>query len=164
MTQSTPAPSKSMTDGDHAESDVDRLAQAFFRAVSFEAGGRPSYDDIYDLFIESGLLIKNSGQEPEVSSISAFITPRQQLVDSGELTEFSEVEVSHRDESFGNIAHRLSIYTKRGVSGGVAFQGHGVISTQLIHTPTGWRMTSMAWDDERAGLSMPDDAQDRPAP
>ena len=164
MTASTWASSKGMTGRDDSGSGMDGLSQAFFRAVSFEAGARPSYDIIHDLFIESGLLIKNSGPEPEVSSIEHFINPRQRSVERGELTEFSEVEVSHRDESFGNIGHRLSIYTKRGVSAGVEFHGRGVISTQFIRTPSGWRISSMAWDDEQAGLTMPNDAQDRPAP
>ncbi len=93
-----------------------RLTEAFFRAVSFEAGSRPSYDDIYDLFIDGGLLIKNSGEVPEVSSVDDFVGPRQQLVDSGELSEFSETEQSHRDERFGNVAPRLSVYSTRGVS------------------------------------------------
>jgi hypothetical protein len=37
-----------------------------------------------------------------------------------------------------------------------AIQGSGVISTQFIRTPRGWKMTSMAWDDERPGLTIPD--------
>jgi len=30
-----------------------------------------------------------------------------------------------------------------------------VISTQFIKTPEGWKMSAMAWDDERPGLSLP---------
>jgi len=30
-----------------------------------------------------------------------------------------------------------------------------MISTQFIFTPAGWRMSSMAWDDERPGLELP---------
>jgi hypothetical protein len=29
-----------------------------------------------------------------------------------------------------------------------------MITTQFAHTPTGWKMSAMAWDDERPGLSM----------
>ena len=145
-----------MTDRDDTVAELGRITEAFFRAVSFEAGSRPSYDDIRDLFIEDGLLIKNSGDQPEVSSLDEFIGPRQRLVDSGELTQFRETESAHRDEVFGNVAHRLSTYSKSGVSGRVTIEGRGVISTQFIRTPNGWRMTSMAWDDERPGLAVPD--------
>lgn len=104
--------------------------------------------------IEAGLLIKNSGQEPEVSSVDDFIRPRQRLVDNGELTQFLESESAHLDDVLGNVAHRLSTYTKSGVSARIAFRARGVISTQFILTRQGWRMTSMAWDDERPGLTV----------
>jgi hypothetical protein len=36
-----------------------------------------------------------------------------------------------------------------------AIDARGAISTQFIRTPDGWRMSSMAWDDERPGLALP---------
>ena len=130
------------------------LTAEFFDAVSFEPGERPAYDAIRDLFIDQGLLIKNVG-EPEIATVDEFIAPRQALVDSGALTEFEEIELAHRNEVFGNVAHRMSTYAKRGVQGGVRFEARGVISTQFVFTPSGWRMSAMAWDDERPGLAMP---------
>ena len=41
--------------------ELDRLTANFFRAVTFDEGDAPPYDSIYALFIESGLLIKNTG-------------------------------------------------------------------------------------------------------
>ena len=133
------------------------LIEQFFAAVSFPEGGAPQYERIRDLFVPEGLLIKNSADEPEISGLDAFIAPRQELFDSGRLTSFEELEVAARTEAFGNVAHRLSTYDKRGVQDGVAFEATGIITTQFIATPTGWRMTSMAWDDERPGLTVPDD-------
>ena len=133
------------------------LLEQFFAAVSFPERGAPNYAQIRDLFVPEGLLIKNSGDEPEISGLDAFIAPRQELFDSGRLTSFEEVEVAARTEAFGNVAHRLSTYDKRGVQDGVAFSATGIITTQFIATPAGWRMTSMAWDDERPGLTVPDD-------
>jgi hypothetical protein len=136
---------------------VQPLIEEFFAAVSFPEGGAPQYERIRDLFVPAGLLIKNSGDEPEISSLDAFIAPRQELFDSGRLTFFEEVEVAARTEAFGNVAHRLSTYDKRGVQDGVAFSATGIITTQFIATPAGWRMTAMAWDDERPGLAVPYD-------
>jgi len=136
---------------------VQSLIEQFFAAVSFPEGGAPQYERIRDLFVPEGLLIKNSADEPEISGLDAFIAPRQELFDSGRLTSFEEVEVAARTEAFGNVAHRLSTYHKRGIQDGVAFEATGIITTQFIATPTGWRMTSMAWDDERPGLTVPDD-------
>jgi hypothetical protein len=36
----------------------------------------------------------------------------------------------------------------------------GVTFTQFIATPAGWKMTVMAWDDERPGLDLADRYRD----
>ncbi|MDH4114657.1 MAG: hypothetical protein OEU89_04230 [Burkholderiaceae bacterium] len=144
------------TQPDTVSADLKRLTDAFFRAVSFEPGARPSYEDLYALFIDSGLLIKNVGPTPEISTVAQFIRPRQASVDSGQLTQFHEAEISHVTEVFGNIAHRFSSYVKSGTLDGTAFHARGMISTQFVRTADGWKMSAMAWDDERAGLVMPE--------
>ncbi len=135
--------------------ELKRLTDGFFRAVSFEAGQAPSYASIYELFIEAGLLIKNSGTTPEISSVRQFIEPRQASVKTGELTRFHGAELSETTEIFGNVAHRFSAYVKSGTSKGVPFEARGMISTQFVLTSVGWRISSMAWDDERSGLTLP---------
>jgi len=137
------------------KSELDRLTQEFFRSVSFASGSSPDYEHIHTLFIEQGLLIKNVGPTPEISSVSQFIAPRRESVRVGDLTEFNEAELSETTEIFGNVAHRFSAYTKSGTLKGSSFNGRGMISTQFIHTPQGWRVSSMAWDDERPGLHLP---------
>jgi len=138
------------------KSELDRLTAEFFRAVSFETGETPPYQNIRGLFIDSGLLIKNTGSVPEISSVSQFIAPRELLVKSGELSRFREAELSATTTIFGNVAHRFSAYEKSGTLKGVPFEGRGMISSQFVLTPTGWKMSAMAWDDERPGLRIPD--------
>ncbi len=135
--------------------ELDHLTAEFFRAVSFEAGEAPPYSNIHTLFIESGLLIKNTGSTPEISTVRQFIEPRQALVRAGELSRFREVELFATTEVFGNVAQRFSAYAKSGTMNGVPFEARGMISTQFISTPAGWRISAMAWDDERPGLSIP---------
>jgi hypothetical protein len=137
------------------EDELAALMAAFLAAVSFEPGQRPGYDAIRGLFIDQGVLIKNIGT-PEITTVDEFIAPRQAVFDSGALTEFEERELAHVDEVFGNVAHRMSTYSKAGVQNGARFEARGVISTQFVFTPSGWRMSAMAWDDERPGLVMPD--------
>lgn len=145
-----------MTDSPAGEvkTELDRLAGAFFRAVSFEPGESPRYHEIFGLFVERGLLIKNVGASPEIASVRSFIEPREELVRSGTLTRFEEHELSESTAIFGNVAHRFSVYAKSGTSGGASFATRGVVSTQFVHTPDGWKMSAMAWDDERPGLSV----------
>ena len=137
------------------EDELAALTAAFLAAVTFAPGERPDYAAIRGLFIEQGVLIKNIGTL-EITTVDEFIAPRQALVDSGALTEFEERELAQITEVFGNVAHRMSTYSKRGVQDGVRFEARGVISTQFVFTPSGWRMSAMAWDDERPGLVMPD--------
>ena len=136
------------------KAELDRLTADFFRAVSFEEGETPQYEEIYGLFIDAGLLVKNSASTPEISTVSQFIEPRQALVRSGELTRFREVELCESTEIFGNVAHRFNSYAKSGTVKGVSFAARGMISTQFVQTPAGWKISAMAWDDERPGLSI----------
>ena len=39
--------------------------------------------------------------------------------------------------------------------GGTAFGADGLITTQLLRTDGAWRILSMAWDDEREGVTLP---------
>ncbi|MEP7284564.1 MAG: hypothetical protein ABI947_02195 [Chloroflexota bacterium] len=138
------------------KSEIDSITAAFFNAVSFKEGEKPAYKILYELFIDSGQLIKTSSTLPEICTVSQFIDPRQRTVDSGELTCFKEAETAEITEFFGNVAHRFSTYEKHGISNGSEFEGRGIISIQFIKTEVGWRMSSMAWDDERQGLTIPE--------
>lgn len=135
--------------------ELKRLTAEFFRAVSFTVDEKPTYSKLHELFIPSGLLIKNSGSAPEIATIAEFIRPRQASVDAGEFTSFHEAEIAETTEVFGRVAQRFSAYVKSGMLKGEPFEARGMISTQFILTPAGWKMSCMAWDDERPGLQIP---------
>lgn len=139
-----------------SKAEIDTLTAAFFRAISFDDGETPPYANLYDIFIESGQIIKNSSSSPEIYTVSQFIEPRQRLVESGELKSFRESETAEITEIFGNVAHRFCVYEKHGLSASTTIDGRGVISIQFIATPTGWKISAMAWDDERPGLTIPE--------
>lgn len=138
---------------DHAE--LGGLMQRFLRAVSFTPGTRPTYDDLPDLFTETGTLTRTSSGAPETATVGEFMATRWATVESGELTSFYEGEVSDITEVFGNVAHRFSTYEKRGTAKAGPIAALGAISTQFVRTATGWRISAMAWDDERPGLELP---------
>ena len=134
--------------------EIDAVLTQFFHAVSFVAGQSPQYRNLWPLFLPNGQLIKASEATPEITSLEQFIAARQQMVDAHVLTDFYEAEVSFTLEGFGHIAQRLSVYEKSGTREGVPFTGKGKISTQLVYTPEGWKISSMTWDDERPGLTL----------
>jgi hypothetical protein len=65
------------------------------------------------------------------------------------------MELSETTRIFGNVAHRFNSYAKSGTMKGIPFAARGIISTQFILTPSGWKISAMAWGDERPGLSIP---------
>jgi hypothetical protein len=150
------------TDRGAVKVELDKLTAEFFRAVSFEAGTSPPYENLHALFIEAGLLIKNSGKTPEISTVSQFIEPTLASVRSGELTRFNEMELSETTCIFGNVAHRFNSYAKSGTMNGVPFAARSMISTQFILLSSGWKISAMAWYDERPGLSIPEPGEPNP--
>lgn len=129
------------------KAELDHLMHAFLGAFTNTGGGRPNVDAVREVFIPQGLIIKNVEPEPVVYDLDAFIAPREKILTDGTLTEFSEWEVAERTEIFGSIAHRFSEYRKSGFLDGEWFEGSGRKTTQFVRTPSGWRMSSMAWDD-----------------
>jgi hypothetical protein len=137
------------------ESLVLELLNRFFAAVSFPEGGTPAYPQLTELFSAEGRLIRAGTQAPQSRRVDDFIDERRRVPADGGPTSFHEAELSGHTDVFGAVAHRLSIYTKSGNGPAGPFAARGVISTQFVREPGGWRICSMAWDDERPGLSIP---------
>lgn len=127
----------------------------FLAAVSFETGARPDYPSLRALFVNGAHLTPTSSGRPESLTVEEFIASRSAQVASGQLSAFEEQETGHVSEIFGNVAHRFSTYHKAASFEGTSRQTSGMISTQLVRTQQGWRISSMAWDDERPGVSAP---------
>ncbi len=154
-TNQGPDPDPGDDDLSHAEAAMAEVMQKFLAGVSFESGNRPDYSPLPSLFAEGGRLVRTSSGVPESLGIEEFVKNRTDDFLSGRLTSFSETETAQVTERFGNVAHRLSTYSKRSERAGVVTRSDGIISTQFIGTPTGWRISAMAWDDERPGLTIP---------
>ena len=128
---------------------IDAVVAAFFRAFDNTGGAKPALDSLHALCLPGCVIVKAVGATPEVSMLPEFIAPRAKLLAGGGLTEFSEHETQARTDRFGNVAQRFSSYRKSGVLDGVRFATEGRKSIQLIRTPAGWRISAVAWDDER---------------
>lgn len=136
---------------------IDELTNTFFGLFSNKDRNKVDLSAIYQLFIPEGLIIKNVSSEPEIYNLHQFIEPREKMLKEGILVDFKEEELSERTEIFGNIAHRFCLYCKSGVMSGAAFESRGMKMIQFVKTPNGWKMSSLAWDDEREGLAIPDE-------
>lgn len=130
------------------KSKIDALAKRFFSLFTNAGGAAPQVDEVFDLFIPEGIIIKNVGHQTEVYNLPQFVEPRWKLLTDGTLVEFQEIEISERTDIFGNIAQRFSLYHKKGILLGKPFETRGMKSIQFVKVNEEWKMSSVAWDDE----------------
>lgn len=134
---------------DHAA--IGRVVQTFFAA--FTSGGR--IDALREVFLPGAVIVRTCGDEPTVYDVEGFIEPRRALLAGGSLTGFREWELSGRTEIFGDIAQRFCAYAKEGVRDGTPFAARGMKTLHFVRTSAGWRISAVAWDDERAPEDRP---------
>jgi RimJ/RimL family protein N-acetyltransferase len=132
------------------KAELDGLMATFLGAFANPGGARPNVEAIEEVFIPEGMIVSNAGDTPVIYDLRQFIAPREKILTDGTLTEFREWETAETTEIFGSIAHRLSEYRKSGYLNGEWFEGRGRKTTQFVKTPSGWKMSSLAWDDEPA--------------
>lgn len=136
--------------------EIDALIAAFFSVFTTVGGAAPQVGKAYELCLPSAVVVKAAVMPPEVFTLRDFVETRVRILTDGELREFEEREVEHRTEIMGNIAQRRSLYHKTGLSAGRRFEARGAKVFQLVRTPAGWRVSALAWDDEREGFTVPD--------
>ena len=140
---------------DQTKSLLDELTKEFFRLFTNKNGVTPGIENIHDLCIPGAMIIKNTGVSPEIYTLEEFIAPRKKILTDGTLLEFSEEETGERTDIFGNIAQRFCSYKKEGILSGQFFEARGMKTIQFIKTTEGWKISSLAWDDEREGSIVP---------
>jgi hypothetical protein len=135
-----------------ALAEIQSVVDTFFAAFATGPGLPERMVALRDLFVPQALVTSTVGNEPVVMGVDAFIEPREALLGDGTLDEFSEWGTGGRIDVFGDIAHWFGGYAKAGVRAGVRTEGQGMKSIQLVRTSKGWRITAVAWDDERPSV------------
>jgi len=131
------------------------VVQTFFAAFTSSPGSAERLDALRRILLPQAVIVRTCGEEPVVYDVEAFIAPRQQWLSDGTLVDFAEGELSGRTEIYGDIAAHFCAYAKTGTRDGGSVAGRGMKSMQLVRTPGGWRISAVAWDDERPGLPPP---------
>ena len=131
--------------------EIDALIAKVFDAICFNEGERPNMFKLKDLFIEGGLLINYNEQEPLSLPVSEFVPHFENVVESGAIPSLEDKEVFQKTEIYDRIAHRFSFYEARFKKEDEEPFARGVNSLQLIKTSDGWKVSSMAWNDDNRG-------------
>jgi len=128
---------------------IDVLTSRFFELFTNKDGKVQNVKDIKSIFIPKGILISNTDDSPVDYDLDGFIKPREEMLTNGTLTNFCEREISHSTEIFGNIAQRFSLYEKSGELNGEHFETKGMKTIQFVKVNGKWKMSSVAWCDEK---------------
>ena len=130
------------------------IVRTFFAAFTSGPDVASRLDQLRAVFLPEAVIVRTGGGEPAIYGVDSFIAPRQALLSGGALTDFTEWELRGHTEIFGDIAQHFCSYAKAGVQDGTPFTGRGMKTLQFVRTPAGWRISAVAWDDERDGLRL----------
>lgn len=134
--------------------DADREAIAavvtdLFAAFTSGPSGTQRLTALRDSFIPQAVIVQALGVDAAVYDVDGFIAPRQALLAGDAMTEFREWEVAGTTEVLGDIAQHSCSYAKSWSQGGEPRTGRGRKTLQLVRTSDGWKISALAWDDER---------------
>ncbi len=131
------------------EEKINVIISNFFDAFTNINGGTVDVARVGDLCIKEAIIINNTFENPEIYNLSEFIIPRNEILNNGTLIDFKEKETTFKTKIFGSIAQRCSHYEKSGKLNGVDFQSKGVKTFQLIKISDDWKISAIAWNDEK---------------
>ena len=131
---------------------ITALVGTFFGAFTSGAGSANRLAELRAVFLPQAVIVRTCGDEPAVDGVESFIAPRQALLTSGRLVDFSEWELRGETHVFGDIAQHFCSYAKAGVQDGMPFAARGMKTLHFVRTAAGWRISAAAWDDERDGV------------
>ena len=136
-----------MTSADQAQ--IDQIIAKFFGAFDNRNGRTPSLDELTRLFAPGAIVVHDTGAKCENYTVAQFAQPRLQLLASGELVDFHEWETDFSTEITRSVALRNSSYRKQGMLNRRPYVGGGKKFFQLGRFDSGWRISALAWSDDR---------------
>ena len=143
--------------------EIARIISTFFEAFTSGPGVAARLEALRALCLPDAVIVRTCGGEPTSYDVEGFIAPRRALLTGGALLDFRERELAGRTDVFGDIAQHFCSYAKQGVQDGVELRGRGMKTVQLVRTTPGWRISAVAWDDEREGLVLEVEGPGQPA-
>lgn len=138
------------------KTDFRELTRALYRVVSAAPADR-DWDGIRHYYHPEARLVR-TGLNPDgtpfvkVFTLDAYIANVREMLEG---VRFSEVEVAQESVVFGNVARLTSVYEYTRQTANETIRGRGVNFFTLVHQDGQWRVMSIVWDNERAGLSLP---------
>jgi hypothetical protein len=137
--------------------EIDYLTNDFYKAISFTRSEPPDFTQVKILCYGSGILINNSFNTPITFTAESFIEAMESQVAEGAIEQFMERELYSKTETFGKVAHRVSVYEYNFADHEMQKLPRGINFIQFVQIEGNWRILSMAWFDENENHLIPEE-------
>ncbi len=140
---------------------IDAIIKALYESISGPAGAPRQWERDRALYAPGALLIpmrppsvaKDGRGAAEILDVDGYERSRTPFFAAN---SFYEVEIARREFHFGAMAHVLSVYEGRDAPNGKILK-RGINSIQMFHDGARWWVASIMWDNEREGVTLPED-------
>lgn len=137
-------------------SSIDGIVKAFYEVISGPAGQPRQWSRDRTLYIPDIRFVAMA--EDNAGHPVAHVVSHQEFVDATDpevvKEGFYESEIHRVTQTFGHIAHVMSIYETRVKADGPVTD-RGINSMELFNDGKRWWVASVIWDDERPNNPVP---------
>ena len=145
-----------MNDYEQKIKEINQLIDDLYSSICFEEGEQPPLEILRRVFIPGGKMINNDDDTPRILTVEEYIDRFNEIVASGKFKSFHEIEISHKTDLFGKIAHRFSTYETRLSLDEAEPYSMGINSIQLIKIGPSWFISSMVWNNQTDNRKIPE--------
>ena len=93
--------------------NLDAVVRALYEVMCFDAGARPNWDRLTEILAPNARIVRVSDDGVFEFNPATFRRNIEEMIGSGALPGFWEGELSREVQTFGDMAHVLSIYEGR---------------------------------------------------
>ena len=138
---------------------IDALLATLYAIVSGPAGRSIDWDRERTMYHPTARLMRTGVEDDgrpwiKVMSVDDFKADTAPFFAEN---DFYEAEIARHVDSFGNIAQVRSVYEARRHPDDAEILKRGVNLVQLYNDGERWWVTSVIWDNERPGSTVPDE-------
>ena len=132
--------------------EIDRTVLAVYDVISGPPGQKRDFDRMRSLFAPGATMKAIGPKGLRGGTVEDYISRNAAIL---EKEGFTEKELGHRVELWGNLATVWSSYDGRTASG--SFHERGINSFQLVKVDGKWLVAAILWQEETPAFSLPAD-------
>ena len=132
--------------------EIDKTVHAVYDVISGPPGQKRDFDRMRSLFAPGATMKAISPKGLRGGTVEDYISRNSAIL---EKEGFTEKELGHRVELWGNLATVWSSYDGRTANG--SFHERGINSFQLVKVEGKWLVAAILWQEETPAFPLPAD-------